>query len=389
MNDTPGGSAEPEQSPAGSEDPFNVILDEAFVQGATSKEQSARARELAAKWAKQPPTQTGWRNDAPVNYPAPEAASKPKRSRLSSMRVPMRNAAIFVVTAGIATLVFYPRHHTPAPVNATPAGTAAPWLSSGSPSSGVSASPSPSPSYTDPDDRYFADSPALAWADNAAGIVAPTAVKVGSFSAARVAAGYASMKQLLAAGNLDATILNGGSTADFTNLLDPTSKLPTDLSQWLKSPTFKDDPTYLLSRFNPATTRLLGHVVKVSGAMSASLDKNRDLLIKGDYKFVYAVGPANGVGTASRTVVHRSYEIWFGAPGQYQVPAGKLWIDDYGLNVSNSACRVYNGFFNPLFGTDGGADPSKVVDPYASGLLSAAPSPTASASPECATVSRI
>jgi hypothetical protein len=385
VNDTLGGSPEPEQPPAGSEDPFNVILDESFVQGAAAKEQSARARELAAKWAKEPPTQTGWRNDTPVNYPVPEAA--PKRSRRGKMRVPMRNAAIFVVTAGIAVLVLYPRHHTPAPVNATPAGTAATWLSSGSPSSGVSASPSPS--YTNPDDQYFTDSPALNWADNAAGIVPPKAVEVGSFSAARVAAGYASMKQLLAAGDLDATILNGGSTADFTNLLDPTSKLPADLKQWLKSPTFKDDPTYLVSRFNPATTRLLGHIVKVGGAMSASLDKNRDLLIKGDYKFVYAVGPANGDGTASRTVVHRSYEIWFGAPGHYQVPAGKLWIDDYGLNVSNSACYVYNGFFNPVFGTSGGGDPSKVVDPYASGLLSAEPSPTASASPECSTVSRL
>jgi len=245
------------------------------------------------------------------------------------------------------------------------------------------------------DDEYFADSPALNWADNADGIVEPAAVKLGSFSKPQVAAGYAAMKKLLTAGNLDATILDGGPLADFTDLLDPISKLPADLGRWTASPSYRGNPVDLVTRFDPATTRLLGHTVKVSGAMTAALDKNRDLSVTGDYRFVYAVGPVVGTATPSRAVVHRMYQISIGRPGEYVATTGKLWLAKYSSELANSACFEYNGFVNPAFGGAGGAKPGKTVDPYASpgalgGLGGNSPSPQPTGSPtECDSVSRL
>ena len=104
MDNTPGGTSEPEQpSTAGSEDPFDIVLDDDFIKAAAAKEQSARTRELTAKWAKQPPTQTGWRTDGPSAFRAPDpqesqpqkAAKKPKTKRRGSgsSRIVLRNAA--------------------------------------------------------------------------------------------------------------------------------------------------------------------------------------------------------------------------------------------------------------------------------------------------------
>lgn len=292
-------------------------------------------------------------------------------------------------------MLLYPRHHNPTPVNASPAGTAQPWAGSSGAGAG-SLTPSPSPSFTNPDDAYFADSPSLTWANNADGIVLPAAAKVGSFSASQVADGYAQMKKLLAAGNLDATILDGGPLNDFTTLIDPLDKVTDRLDQWLRAPSYQGDPTELVTRFNPKTTRLLGHIVKVRGTMSASLDKNSDLLITGDYRFVYAVGPADGSGSPSRSVVHRLYQISVFKPGKYESTPGTAWLYLFNDDIANSACFVYNGFINPQFGSGGVAAPGKTVDPYASSNLQPETSSGASASPrptgsptECDSVSQL
>lgn len=277
-------------------------------------------------------------------------------------------------------------------MNATPAGTAQPWANA----SGASASPTPSPTFSNPDDQYFSGSPSLAWADNADGIVAPKAAKVGSFSASQVADGYTQMKKLLAAGNLDATVLDGGPLTDFTKLIDPLESLTGRLSQWLSSPSYQGDPTYLVSRFNPKTTRLLGHIVEVNGAMSASIDKNSNLLITGDYRFVYAAGPATGSGSPSRSIVHRIYQISIATPGKYELTPGTSWAVNYTVNIANSACFVYNGFINPVFGSDGAVTPGKTVDPYSSSDplqltasgSSASPQPTGTPT-ECDSVSQL
>ena len=42
-----------------------VVLDESFIRGAEAKEQSARARMLAARWRKEAPEPQPWRADKP------------------------------------------------------------------------------------------------------------------------------------------------------------------------------------------------------------------------------------------------------------------------------------------------------------------------------------
>lgn len=374
----------------GSADPFEVRLDEDFVKAATAKEPSARARELSAKWEKEPPKPTAWRSDAPASPPtAPRRADADWSPERREKRVWPRNVAIAVVAAAVAGFIAYPRHHNPAPLNATPAGTEQPWTTGAK----ATPSPSPSPSYAHPDDQYFSGSPAILWADNAAGIVAPKAHSVGQFDASEIAAGYQGLRQLLAAANLDATILDGGPTTDFTGLLDTRSKLGTDLDSWIAHPTYQNNPTDLVTRFNPATTRLLGHTVKVSGTMTAAIDTHGYLAVSADYRFVYAVGPANGNGIPSRVIVHRTYTIELSTPGMFDAQTGRYWISDYGAEVANDACFQYNGFINPEFGTDDGAPRSgKTVDPYASNqpLVAASPTaPTPTGSPtECDSVSR-
>lgn len=392
MTDDLGGASEPAK---GSDDPFDIVLNEDFVKGATAKEPSARTRELSARWAKEPPKPTAWRGDSPD--PLAGRSTRDGRSGDpwggSGSAVPARRKRhtwvgyvfIAVVVAGVLGFMLYPRHHTPDPLNLSPAGTAQPWADG--------ASPTPAASFTNPDDKYFADSPSLTWADNASGIVAPTATAVGSFSAAEVSAGYAALAKLLAAGNLDATILDGGSLGDFTGLLDPGQPEAADLSAWLAHPKYGADPIDLVTRFNPATTRLLGHTVKVSGTMTASIEQGRVLTVTGDYKFVYAVGPANADdGTPSRSIVHRVYQIQLPSPGVVGPQPGKILFYTYASDISNTACNTYNGYVNPQFGYGTSPRSGKTVDPYASTNLLASPSgpeATASGAPECGTVSQL
>jgi hypothetical protein len=390
VTDSLGGSSE---SGKGSDDPFDIVLDEDFIRGATAKEASARTRELSARWAKEPPKPTAWRGDGPDplahrHAPAAQAddpwggGAKPARRE---RRAWIGYVFVGVVVAGLLGFLLYPRHHPVTPVNLSPAGTARPWAGTGS--------PSPTAVSTNPDDEYFLDSPSLTWANNESGIVAPAAAAVGGFSAAEIASGYSALGRLLAAGNLDGAILDGGPLTDFTQLLDSREQLNSDLAKWIAHPAYRADPTEVVTRFNPATTRLLGHTVKVSGKMSASVAGNGMLTVTGDYTFVYAVGPADpDQGSATRSVVHRVYELELPSPGFADPQPGKVWLYRYASDVSNTACNTYNGYLNPDFGYSNGSRSGKTVDPYASTNLldpSASPRSTASGSAECDTVSRL
>lgn len=397
-----GGIPEPGTPEPGGEDPFAVVFDENFVRGATAKEPSARARALKARWAENPPGETGWRTDGPRRRdpePEPEDAeadsSKQRRGAKRSMdpstdgadfgsarpgRIWLPAVTVALVVAGVGFYLLHPRHPATVPPNAAPAPAG-------------SGRPSPSVSFADPDDKYFAGSPSLDWADNAAGITAPAAAAVGSFDAATVASGYQQMEQLLVAGDLDDTILDGGAATDFTSLIDPLDQTAlTDLDSSLAAPSYQHDPIDFVTRFDPARTRLLGHTVKADGTMSASVNSQGFLLITGDYRFVYAVGPAGGGTSSARTLVHRLYQLAI-FPSGYQSTPGKIWLYDENVTTANDSCFLYNGYVNPTFGSGGGVNTAKTVDPYASVNLlpSATPSgPTPTGTPsECAAVSRV
>jgi hypothetical protein len=360
------------------------------------KEDAARTRQLRAEWSRNPPQATGWRTDGPrtgdPSSPAdPAGGDRPRRKR-RWVRWVACGCTVAVAAGAYAGLKAASAHRV-TPVNATPAGTLQPWAASPAASFAASPSPSPSPdmSYANPDDAYFAGSPALNWQDNSAGFSIPRAVETNDVSSDDIETGYRLLEKLMEAGNLDDTILDGGPTTDFSTLLDPHSGLGSIFATDLAHPSYQHDPTLLVTRFDPKTTRLLGHTVKVSGEMSAAAGPQRDtVLLTANHLFAYAVGPASGdTSEDGRTVVHRTIQIEVvSSDSDYVQTPGKAWIYQYGATIGNDSCFDYDGYVNPQF-TYSGALPNATgtLDPYATGQLlvpsnSPIPSPT-STDPAC------
>jgi hypothetical protein len=368
-------------------------VDGSQVKGPGAKEEAARTRELRAKWAQNPPQPQPWRTDGPKpplpSYPGtsgdpwpPPGKSARDRAR-SSVKV-----LVGLLLVGLIAFGFWPHHHSPAPLDATPAGTAQPWTTAASPS--PSASASPSPTFTNPDDQYFVDSPALSWADNEAGFVLPKASPVNGVSRSYVAEGYQELEKLMEAGNLDATILNGGSVSDFTNLIDPSDDTAKTLKSWLASPSYDHDPISLVTRFNPATTRLVGHTVKVYGSMSAAAGKqHHTALLTADYVFVYIVSPVGNTSDTERVIVHRTLQIEAVNPNYYNYVAGKAWVYNFTASQANIQCYKYDGYVDPAFGSSAQPNETGTADPYATGnQLTDSPTPTSTSTQgECQAVS--
>ena len=352
-------------------------IDGSRVQGAGAKEESARTKQLRAEWSKNPPKATPWRSDSP-SVLSGEARSERPRRNLRKRAKTSAKVLCGLALVGIIGFGFWPRSHTPAQVNATPAGTAAPWTAA---AALPSASASPSQSFTNPDDQYFVGSPALSWADNEAGFTVPSAAALNGVSKSEISAGYKLLEQLMAAGNLDATVLNGGSVADFTKLLDPKNQSTKLIDSAVAHPSEAHDPVDYVTRFNAADARLLGHTVKVHGSMSAKADKDsHSVLLTADYLFVYAVGPVSGDAVQNtRVVMHRTMEIEVVNPNYWQMTPGKAWLYDFSYSAANSKCFDFTGYLDPAFGDDGAApNASGTIDPYATGnLLTASPQSTA------------
>jgi hypothetical protein len=329
-----------------------------------------------------------WRTEGPKVSPYPTSPADPfgpRRRKTAAARARTSAKALAALLfVGLIGYGFWPRHHAPTPLNATPAGTAQPWTIASA--AAASASPSASPTFTNPDDAYFVGSPALSWADNEAGFVIPPAAAINGVSRSDIVDGYQLLEKLLAAGNLDATVLNGGSVSDFTSLLDPANSSAKQLNSSIAHPSFQNDPTQMVTRFNPATTRLLGHTVKVDGSMSAKADTQRgSAILTADYIFVYAVAPASNTANPLRVSVHRTMEIQVVNPADFQPMNGKAWLLRYTAAQANIQCYQYDGYVDPGFTEDGPApNKSGTIDPYATGnLLTESPQPSASSSEEC------
>jgi hypothetical protein len=375
----------PEETGAGTiEEKFAKLaaeIDGTQVKGPGIKEESARTRELRAKWSQNPPKPQPWRADGPKPTQDPYFASSedPWGTKKKTARGRARTSAkalIALVLVGLIAYGFWPRHHSPAPMNATPAGTAQPWTPD------TSASASPTRTFTNPDDQYFVDTPALDWADNESGFVLPKAAALHGVGSSDIADGYQLLEKLMEAGNLDAKILDGGSISDFTSLLDPSNDADKTLTSSVAHPSYENDPTQLVTRFNPATTRLLGHTVKVRGSMSATAGPHdHTVLLTADYIFAYAVGPASGAaGEDTRTTVHRTLQIEVVNPDYFHSVPGKAWVYRYTASQSNIRCYVYDGYIEPGFNGSGATPNSTAtIDPYATGnQLTAPPYPTSS-----------
>ncbi|MEU5340658.1 MULTISPECIES: hypothetical protein [unclassified Streptomyces] len=252
------------------------------------------------------------------------------------------------------------------------------------PSSAPSAAPG-TPTLDEP----FAGSPAVRYADGAAGIVLPEAKPVGAFGKDQVAKALAQTKSLLVDTNIDRkTLLGGTPETTLDKILDP--KQPDvidDAKSWLRTPGKDSDPLWLFSRFDPDEVRLVGDVVKTRGRTTFKAGKDGGVAIHADYTFVYPLALADPDATeVSRTIVRRVLDLELLNPAKYEVTPGRLSVNRHDLDLANSACDVYDGFLHPQFDSvdPTGAPPSgPTTDPY-----DRSRDIGKSGSEECGTVSR-
>jgi hypothetical protein len=251
-------------------------------------------------------------------------------------------------------------------------GTGGAGAAAASPLAPETAAPTAAPSAVDPEvptlDRPFAGSPALNWADGAAGIVLPKAKAVGSISRDRVELALQQAKILLVNANLDPKTIRGARPAAALAVLDPKqSETLGRLKTSLATPTEQNDPTQLFSRFDPTKVRLVGTVVKTRGRVTFGKDAHGGVTVHTDYTFVYPLVRTDGSTEVARTIVRRVIDVEILDPARYQVTPGLLTLTKYDADFGNSSCGVYNGYLNPEFDSASptGAPPTgPTTDPY-------------------------
>ncbi len=347
--------------------------------GGAPKEPSARARmvteRLRATQGQEPP---GWRTGPAWR----ERRQRPGR-RLGAV-------AAVVAIAGLALIVVRPElvidrltGRAEAREDARKAG----------PLAAETDRPTAPPPSVDPDRPTLQDpfrgSPALQWADGAAGIELPEATAVGGVSKEKIAETLRNAKAFLVAANLDPAVLKGERPEAALALLDPKNTEASEhLEKSLAQPGRDQDPMNLFTRYNPAEVKPVGEVVKVRGRMWVEAGKEQGQAdVRLDYSFVYPlVKAAPGADQVERTIVRREITFTVADPRKWQVTAGRLRLSDYRVDLANSACEVYDGYLHPGFDADPAAGPTPSgppKDPYdrSKGIDEGAPE-------GCGTVSR-
>ncbi|MFI8289249.1 hypothetical protein ACIGBL_08860 [Streptomyces sp. NPDC085614] len=223
------------------------------------------------------------------------------------------------------------------------------------------------PTLKDP----FKGSPALRWADGAAGIELPRAKATNGLSEARIAAALKKAKAFLVAANIDPATVRGDRPAAALALMDPRGKELRDaMTRAVERPTEKDDPLALFSRFDPQRVRPVGDVVKTRGRMTVRKGKRPgEVEIVADYTFVYPlVKTRPGFDEVARTIVRRQVTFGVYDPARYRVTEGRVMVVGYDMSFGNDSCEEKeDGFLHPEFTEDLAAAPrgsGPAVDPY-------------------------
>jgi hypothetical protein len=225
----------------------------------------------------------------------------------------------------------------------------------------------------------FLGTPANSWADGAAGIVAPPAEPVGGFTAAQVAAAYATTGELVAAASLDRQTLLGGPPVALERLL--TAGQRATFKAGLGAQGLGKDGRPLSTRswvasFAPGTAQFDGSVIKVSGTMNAVAvtESRRPVLrVEVNYAFVYAVEPPGNSTDWARVVTHQYGSVDF---ARWDDPHGALEPLDKTVvqPLSGVACGPADGYIHPAFPGDGSAVAHQsrlVIRPYSRTLPAA------------------
>ncbi|MFI6000700.1 hypothetical protein ACIA98_09790 [Streptomyces sp. NPDC051366] len=354
------GTNNDDHGPAVSDEEWARFMEQAQAgTGQAPREPSARARMVTARLQGEPAEPPGWRTGP--------AWQERERQGRGKRRLKAAGAIVFI--AALALIAIRPEL-----VIDRVTGKAAQNGKAAEPLPAETARPSAPPSalYRDRPTlkEPFKGSPALQWADGAAGIEVPVAEAVGGMSKEQVADALEKAKQFLVAANLDPATLRGERPAAALALLDP--KLEEQLGRLegsLTAPTKENDPLHLFSRVKPAELKPAGDVVKVRGRMWVEPGKEAGQAnVLADYTFVYPFVKAKpGAEQVERTVVRREITFSIADPRKWQATAGKIWLEKFNVDLANSACNVYDGFLHPAFDEDtptGPAPSGTPVDPY-------------------------
>ncbi|MFF8596700.1 hypothetical protein ACF061_35840 [Streptomyces sp. NPDC015220] len=310
------------------------------------KEPSARARDVAKRLRAEPGLGVeGWRGHTPA---------RPKR-RTGWYVVGLLASLVLLVPALAPgrTVDLFTGADSPPPAAETSRPTQAP-----------PAEAARRPTMDEP----FRGSPAASWASGAAGITVPKATAVGWMSAAEVELALARSRDFLVASGLDRGVLRGERPEKAITLINPHQKDVQDLLQAaFRTPSEKNDPLLLFSRFQPSRTRLVGDVVKTRGRLTYQEGKRGALQVTADVTFVYPVTRAGKGGDDEivRTIVRRELVLSWDDPDKVITEPGTFSIVSYKYDVTNGGCGARTGYFTPPFGTDRPADETgKEIDPY-------------------------
>ncbi|MBZ4322943.1 hypothetical protein [Streptomyces huiliensis] len=342
-----GAGTEPDGSSRSDEEWERFLRESVAGVADAPKEPSARARGVAKRLRTEPDRGSeGWRTHPPA-------------------RRPERRTGWYVVglLASLALLA----------VALAPGRIVDLFAGSGSPSAAETARPEHAPpadaARRPTVDEPFRGSPAAGWASGAAGITVPKAEAVGSMSAAEVERALARSRDFLVASGLDRGVLRGERPEKAIALINPHQKdVQNLLATAFRSPSEKNDPLLLFSRFQPSRTRLVGDVVKTRGRLTYREGERGALQVTADVTFVYPVAPADASGGDDeivRTIVRRELVLSWDDPDKVITEPGTFSIVSYKYDMTNGGCGAPTGYFTPPFGTDRRADGAGTeVDPY-------------------------
>ncbi|MGY1433750.1 hypothetical protein [Streptomyces reniochalinae] len=313
------------------------------------KEPSARARMVARRLREEPDRPTGWRTFEP---PA-QGRSTGRGTGRGGKR--LLYGAALLLALGLLVLAL------------KPTGVLG-WLPGGSDGQTPLAADSAAarqPTLREP----FEGSPARQWSDGLAGVTFPAPDATGWMSEAQVAQALERTRDFLAASSLEAGVLRGERPKKAIALINPRQKDVQDfLDTAFDSPSRKNNPLMLFSRFDPAKARLAGDVVKTRGRVTFDAGEDGALEVTADVTYVYPVVAAEeGSDQVARTIVRRETVMSWDDPAKVHTKAGTFSLVSYRVDTTNGGCDGVNGYLNPEFGagrTDGEAATGPGVDPY-------------------------
>ncbi|MFD9796607.1 hypothetical protein ACFWXK_37305 [Streptomyces sp. NPDC059070] len=218
-------------------------------------------------------------------------------------------------------------------------------------------------------DAPFRGSPAVRWADGAAGVHVPGARATGWMSGEQVARTLRRTQDFLSAANLDAGVLRGERPAKAIALINPhQSDVQDHLTTSFRTPSRANDPLTLFSRFDTEKVRLVGTVVKTRGRLTYREGSRGAVEVTADVTYVYPVVRANGGSDeVARTIVRREIVMSWDDPAKVITEEGTFSLVSYKVDTTNGGCGESTGYFVPKFLADRSTSEvrsDREVDPY-------------------------